>query len=42
MGGYDPQFMFLMSKNGNSVFDRVKGLIVFNQESTITKKPITD
>ena len=42
MGGYDPQFMFLMSKNGNSVFDRVKGLLVFNQESTVTKKPITD
>ena len=42
MGGYDPQFMFLMSKNGNSVFDRVKGLLVFNQESTVTKKPISD
>ena len=42
MSGYDPQFLFLMAKSGNSVLDRVKGLLVFNQESTVTKKPITD
>ena len=30
MGGYDAQFMFLMSKNGKTTMDRVKGLLVFN------------
>ena len=34
--------MFLMSKNGNSVADRVKGLLVFNQESTLVNKPVVD
>jgi len=39
MGGYDPQFMFLMSKSGNSVMERVKGLLVFNQDSGLVRKP---
>ena len=33
MNGYDPHFLFLMSKNsaaGSRMLDRVKGLLVFN------------
>jgi len=38
MGGYDPHFLFLMSKNGG----RVKGLLVFNQEAALVRKPTID
>ena len=30
MSGYDPHFLFLMSKGGGRTSDRVKGLLVFN------------
>lgn len=33
MNGYDPHFLFLMSKSGGRMLDRVKGLLVFNQEA---------
>ena len=33
--GYDPQFLFIMKAGGSSVRDRVKGLIVFNEESKL-------
>lgn len=43
MGGYDPHFLFLMSnKSGASLKDRVKGLLVFNMESSMVRKPVTD
>jgi len=42
MNGYDPQFMFLTAKSGGSVADRVKGLLVFSQESTLVNKPVVD
>ena len=31
-----------MSKNGKTVSDRVRGLIVFNQESAVNTKPVID
>ena len=35
--------MFLMSNNSTgSLKERVRGLLVFNQESTIIKKPVID
>ena len=43
LGGYDPQFMFLMSKNGGGTLqERVRGLIIFNQESSMIRKPVVD
>ena len=38
MSGYDPHFLFLMSKNGG----RVKGLLIFNQEAAVNTKPSID
>ena len=38
MNGYDPHFLFLMSRNGG----RVKGLLVFNQEAALVRKPTID
>lgn len=42
MTGYDPHFLFLMSKSGSRVSDRVKALLVFNQDSTVVRKPEID
>lgn len=42
LSGHDPQLLFLMSKNGKTVADRVRGLIVFNQESAVNTKPVID
>ena len=43
MSGYDPQFMFLMAKNGGgSLREQVRGLIIFNQESSMIRKPVID
>mgnify|MGYP000850229444 CR=1 FL=1 len=44
MSGYDPHFLFLVSRAGSSApgRDKVKGLLVFNQESTLTRKPLID
>jgi len=45
MNGYDPHFLFLMSKNGGSgaqMRDRVRGLLVFNQEAALVRKPTLD
>ena len=45
MSGYDPHFLFLMSRggpNGATMRDRVRGLLVFNQEPTVTRKPLID
>ena len=37
MDGYDPQFFFLMNKQS-----QIKGLLAFNQESNIVRKPEID
>ena len=42
MGSYDPHFLFLMSKSGGRMLDRVKGLLVFNQEAQLVRKPVLD
>jgi hypothetical protein len=39
MANYDPQFLFFTSKGGGD--DKVKGLLVFNQDSAVSKVPNT-
>lgn len=39
MSNYDAQFLFLMSQGGGSLASRVKGLLVFNQDTSLVRKP---
>lgn len=41
MANYDPHFLFLVSANSNKPFmDRVKGLVVFSQDTTVKSEPV--
>ena len=43
MGAYDPHFLFLLSNNSAlPVMDRVKGLVIFAQDTNVNKKPLVD
>ena len=43
MSNYDPHFLFLLANNpGQPLMDRVKGLVIFAQDTTVKEFPIID
>lgn len=43
MANYDPQFLFLVTNNNQKpIMERVKGLVVFSQDTTVKSEPITN
>ena len=43
MANYDPHFLFLVTNNNQKpIMERVKGLVVFSQDTTVKSEPITN
>lgn len=42
LGGYDPQFLFIMSTNKGKLTDRIRGLLVFSEEAAVVQNPVID
>ena len=43
MANYDPHFLFLVTNNSSKpIMERVKGLVVFSQDTTVKSEPIVN